>query len=105
MSNAVATIAYALSAPTFPAGSAVANVVVSITDTSVTPPVATTQTVADGTTTVTFANVAVGSYTASAQAVDATGAALGPAATTTFTITAPATIALSLPLTLNITQA
>ena len=101
MTNEVLTIAYADSSPTFPAGSAVASIVVSITDTSASPPVSVSQTVAPGTASITFPNVAVGDYTASAQAVDASGAALGSPATTTFTVSAPATISLSLPVTLS----
>jgi hypothetical protein len=105
MSNAVFSIAYADSPPVYPAGTTVAAVVVSISDTSVTPPVSTSQSVAPGTAAVTFANVDAGSYTYSVQAMDATSAPLGTAVTGTVSITAPATISISLPASATVTQA
>ena len=83
----------------FAAGTVVGGIVASITDTSVTPPTAVTQTVAAGTASVSFPNVAAGSYSFSVQAVDGSTppVPLGSAVTGTFTITAPATISLSLP--------
>lgn len=97
MTDSVASITYALSAPTFPAGTVVDHIAVSISDPALSPPVSVTQNVAPDTASVTFANVAPGTYTASAVAQDATGAALGVAVTVSFTVSAPATIALSLP--------
>ena len=97
MTDRIATITYALSAPTFPVGTTVDHIVVSISDTAVSPPILVSQNVPVGTTSVTFSNVAPGAYTASAQAEDATGAALGAAVTTTFTVDQPSTISLSLP--------
>ena len=102
MTDSVATITYALSDPTFPASAVVDHIVVSIADAALTPPVSVSQSIPPGTTTATFANVAPGTYTASAQAVDATGVALGAAATTTFTVAAPATISLSLPASISV---
>jgi len=106
MSNAVLTLTYADSTPSFPEGTVIDHIVVGITDTSASPPVSSTTNVAPGTTSpITFLNVAPGTYTASAQAVDASGAALGGAATTTFTVAAPTTVSLSLPASITATVA
>jgi hypothetical protein len=102
MTDSVVSIVYAVSAPTFPAGTVVDHIAVSIADAAVTPPVLVTQNVAPDTATVTFTNVAPGTYTATAQAQDASGSALGTAVTTTFTVTAPATISLSLPASISV---
>ena len=51
-----------------------------------------------------FPNVAAGSYSFSVAAQDSTGAVLGTPVTGTFTITAPATISLSLPSVVTPTQ-
>lgn len=102
MSNAVATLTYA-DVPGFPAGSVVDHVDVSIKDAS---GAVTTQHVAPAATSVTFENVAAGTYTASANGVDAGGNVLGTPLSATFTISAgPATISLSLPSTLSVAQA
>ena len=102
MTDSVVSITYADSAATFPAGTVVDHIVVSIADTAASPPVLVSQNVPAATATVTFANVAPGTYTATAQAVDATGAALGAAATATFTVAAPATISVSLPASVSV---
>ena len=96
MSNAVLTVAYS-DVPGFPAGSAVASILVSVTDTSVTPPTAVTQTVSPGTTAVTFANLAAGTYSVSVAAQDASNAVLGTPVTGTFDVPVPATVTLTLP--------
>ena len=62
------------------------HVVVSVTDSAGNTQ---TQNISDGAASATFSNVAIGSGTMSAQAVDAAGNAIGPAATGTFTATAP----------------
>lgn len=101
--NANLAISY-VDVPGFPAGSAVAAIVASITDTSLTPPTSLTQSVTPGTASVSFPNVAAGSYSFSVAAQDSTGAVLGTPVTGTFTITAPATISLSLPSVVTPTQ-
>jgi hypothetical protein len=94
MSTAVLAITYQLSAPTFAAGTVIDHLAVSITG-SVTPVVS--QSVSPLAPTATFANVVPDTYTASVQAMDASGNALGAPATTTFVVSAPATISLNLP--------
>lgn len=102
MSTAVLTISYQLSAPTFPAGTVVDHLVVSITGVT-NPTVA--QKVAAAAPSVTFDNVQPDNYTYSVQAVDATGASLGTAVTGSFNVAAPATISLSLPSAVAVTVA
>ena len=46
-------------------------------------------------------DLAAGDYTATAQAVDASGAAIGSAATDSFTIAAPATVTVSIPVSMT----
>lgn len=86
----------------FPAGSAVANIVATITGSD---GVAHSQTVPAGTASVTFPAVAADTYAVSVAGVDASGATLGTPATGSITITAPATVTLSLPSTVTATQA
>ena len=78
----------------FPAGSAVANVVATITGTT---SAAVSQTVAPDAASIVFAAVAADTYAYSVAAVDATGAVIGTAVTGSFVVTAPATVSLSLP--------
>ena len=101
MSNAIAVVTYA-DVPGFPSGSAVSHIVATITDSK---GVATTQTVAPGTATVEFDNVAPDAYSISVAGVDSSGAVLGSPITGTFTITAPATVTLSLPSAVSVSQA
>ena len=95
--NEVGTITYA-DVPGFPVGTVVDHVLVTVTDSAV-PPVnpTLTQSVPDGTATVTFLNVAAGSYAFSVSGRDASGNVLGKPVTGTFTVVVPATITLSLP--------
>ena len=91
--NALLAILYS-DVPGFPAGSAVSHIVASITG-AVTP--VQTQTVAPGAPSVTFASVPADTYTYSVAGVDSAGNTYGTAVTGTFTVTAPATVTLSLP--------
>lgn len=104
MSNAVLTITYAKTSG-FPAGSVVDHIAVSITDTTAVPPTSVTQNLPPDTGSATFVNVAPGSYTFSVSGQDVTGAVFGTPVTGTFTITAPATVTLSLPATASAAQA
>lgn len=88
------TISYA-DVPGFPAGSAVANINVTVSNPDAT--VQPVQSLPPATTSATFTATQVGNYGISVQAVDATGAALGPAVTATFSVQAPSTVTLSLP--------
>ena|SRR6266704_1113269 len=80
--------------PGFPVGTSVSAVKVTITDTSGN---ATSQSVAPGTNSVSFENVAAGDYLMSVQALDQNGVGLGTAVTGSFNVPAPSTITLSLP--------
>ena len=104
MSNLNLTVTYAQSAPTFLPGTVVDHIVASITDTSVTPPTSVSQTLPATATLVTFPNVDPGVYTISVVAQDAANSNLGSPVTGTFTVTAPATISLSLPSAVTATQ-
>ena len=99
--NAILAIAYA-DVPGFPAGSVVAHISASITG-AVTPVV--NQIVLPGTASITFANVPADTYSFSVAGVDASGNVFGTAVTGSFTITAPATVTLSLPSTVTASQA
>jgi hypothetical protein len=103
MSTVVGTLTYA-DVPGFPAGTVVDHVVVSVSDTSVSPPTSTSQNVPPGTTSVTFADLDAGSYTFQVSAVDSSGVALGTPITGSFTVTAPATVTLNLPSAASFTQ-
>ena len=79
-----------------PVGTVVANIVLTITDSM---GVQQSVTLPPGTQSATF-ELAPEMYVASAQAVDAGNAPIGPAATDTFTISAPATVVLQIPIAL-----
>ena len=100
--NAILSIVYA-PVPGFPAGSVVANILATITGSAAgsTPIV---QTGAPGATSIEFANVAADTYTYSVSGEDASGNTYGTAVTGTFTITAPATVTLSLPSSVTVAQ-
>ena len=84
MSTVIVTVATA-SAP-FPAGTVAAGIVISIPNQTLVSP----QTITAAPYSATFDNVAPGTYTATAQAVDHAGAPLGAASTSdSFTISAP----------------
>ena len=87
--------------PNFPAGSAVAHILASITG-AVTPVV--TQIALPGAATISFANVPADTYTYSVSGVDVSNNTFGTAVTGTFTVTAPATVTLFLPATVTATQ-
>jgi len=91
--NAIGAITYADVAG-FPAGSVVDHIAVTLTDAG---GVVTGQNVPPGTATVTFTNVAAGTYATSIAAKSAAGVTFGTAVTGTFTVDAPATVNLSLP--------
>lgn len=76
----------------FPAGSAVDHLVLTVTG-----PESSTVNLAPNATSASVTISAAGGYTASVQAVDATGDHFGTAAIATFSIAAPATVTLSLP--------
>lgn len=78
-----------------PAGTTVANVVITIKD--VAQGITVSQTVGVGTMSVSFADVVVGTYTMTAQAVDEAGVSVGPAATGSFVVAAPATVIVQIP--------
>lgn len=83
MANVIVTVATQQQA--FPAGTAAAGLVITLVGASVAP-----QHVTAAPYTASFADVAPGTYTASAQAVAADGSALGAAAVSeAFTIPAP----------------
>lgn len=83
MANVIVTVATQQQA--FPAGTAAAGLVITLAGASVAP-----QHVTAAPYTASFADVAPGTYTASAQAVDANGNPLGAAAVSeAFTIAAP----------------
>ena len=99
MTQAILAVSYA-DVPGFPAGSAVANVVASISGAS-----SVSQTVPPGTAAVTFADLPAGDYSYSVSAVDASGAVLGTPVTGTFTVAVvDTTVTLSLPSTVGVTQ-
>jgi hypothetical protein len=100
--NLIESITYTPSSPTFPAGTVVDHILCTLTG-AATPAVS--QSVAPLTATVTFPNVAADTYTVTAQAIDATGAPLGTAVSTTLVVTAPATISLNLPSAVTAAQA
>lgn len=93
MSNLNLAVTYA-PVDGFPAGASVAGIVATLTDAS---GVSVSQTVAVDAAAVVFADVAAGDYTFSVAAVDASGAVYGTAVPGSFSITAPATVSLSLP--------
>ena len=97
MASAVLAITYA-EVPGFPAGSVVDHIVATVTGAA-----SSSQSVAPGTSSVSF-SLAAGSYTFSVQAADASGAFFGSPVTGSFTITAPATVSLSLPASVTATQ-
>lgn len=77
-------VSVATSVSQFPAGTAPAGLMISLSDPAYAPQHITTAPYA-----ATFSNVAPGSYTASAQAIDANGVALGdPITSTSFTVAA-----------------
>jgi hypothetical protein len=104
MANEVGAITYA-DVPGFPAGTVVDHILVTATDAAI-PPVnpMLTQSVPEGTATVTFTGIAFGAYTFSVQAETAAGQPLGTAVTGKFTVVAPV-VTLSLPATAVFTQA
>lgn len=104
MSTVVGSITYA-DVPGFPAGASVDHVVVSITDTSVSPTTTVSQNIAPGTASVTFANLDTGSYSYTIAGVDGSGVVLGSPVTGSFSVTAPATITLNLPSAASFSQA
>lgn len=87
--------------PGFPAGSVVDHIVVTVVGTANSLP--NMQAVPPGTASVSF-DLAADDYTVSAQGFPVTGPGFGQAVTTAFSITAPATISLSLPATVSATQ-
>lgn len=95
MANVIVSVA-TTQAP-FPAGTAAAGLVITLVGASVAP-----QHVTAAPYTASFADVAPGTYTASAQSVAADGSALGAAAVSAqFTITAP-DVAVDVPTLLNV---
>jgi hypothetical protein len=103
--NEVLTITYA-DVPGFPVGTVVDHILITVTDAAV-PPVnpTLTQSVPDGTATVTFLNIAAGNYSFSIAGRDVSGNVLGTPVTGTFTVTTPVTISLSLPVSATAAQA
>lgn len=102
MANAVLSISFG-DVPGFPAGSIVDHVLV--TASAVDPansPAA--QSVAPATASVTFANLNADTYTFTAQAFPAAGSGFGAPVSVVFTITAPATVSLSLPSDMSASQ-
>lgn len=89
--------------PGFPAGSIVDHIVVTVTGTAAGNTLPNMQAVPPGTASVTFDLIA-DDYTVSAQGFAADGTGFGKPVSTTFTITAAATISLSLPATVSATQ-
>lgn len=102
MTDAVASISYS-DVPGFPAGTSVGSIEVTVTPSGGTPIL---QSVAPGTTSVTFTGLADGNYTADAQAVGADDSLLGSPVSTTFTIASGGggTVTLSLPSGLSVAQ-
>lgn len=95
MSTVVGVITYA-DVPGFPAGTSVDHIVVSVTDTSVSPTTTVSQNIPAGTLSVSF-DLDAGSYTYTVAGVDGSGVVLGSPAQGSFAVTAPATVTLSLP--------
>lgn len=103
----MATETFAISyapVPGFPAGSAVASVAVAIVGSN--PANNQNQTVAPGTASVVFNNVAADSYTYSISAQDASTPpnVFGTSVTGTFTVAAATTVTLNLPSAATVTQ-
>jgi hypothetical protein len=99
MSDVTGSVSYS-DVPGFPEGSVVDHVLVTLTGTD--PANTQSQTVAPGTTSVTFASVAPDTYTVSAQAFPATGAGYGVAAVSnSVVVSAPVTVTLSIPSFIN----
>jgi hypothetical protein len=101
MSSAVVAITYA-EIPGFPAGSVVASIVATLVGTVNVTPI--TQTGSPGVTTLTFANLAADTYSYSVSGEDPSGNIFGSPVTGSFTVTAPATVSLSLPSAVSVTQ-
>ncbi len=101
--NAILAIGFAGSAPTFPPGTVVASLAITVTGTAAGNTTPITGQVAPNSTSATVDITVPDTYTASVQAQDANGNALGPPATDTFVVTAPATVSLSLPSTVTVT--
>lgn len=78
-----------------PLGTTVAGVLFTAADS--TGAVIATQALAPLATEATVTFPAAGDYTLSAQAVDASGNHIGPAATTTYTVAAPSTVTVQIP--------
>lgn len=95
MATVVGALTYA-DVPGFPAGSVLDHIVVSVTDTSVSPTTTVSQNVAPGTASVSF-DLEAGSYSFTVAGVDASGVVFGTPVTGSFSVTAPATVSLSLP--------
>jgi hypothetical protein len=100
--NALISLVYSVIAG-FPAGSVVDHILVTVTGaTAGATPLS--QKLAPDASSVTFANLPADTYTVTAQGFPAIGAGFGTPAGTTFTITAPATVSLSLPATVTAAQ-
>jgi hypothetical protein len=96
MSTVIVTVA--TQAQSFPAGTAAAGITITLVGAAVAP-----QTVTAAPYSASFADVAPGTYTASAQAVDHAGNALGAAAVSeSFTIAAP-DVMVDVPATVSVT--
>ena len=88
--------------PGFPAGSAVASILASITGAN--PANSMSQSVAPGTASIVFTNVTADSYSFSISGVDANGNVFGTPVTGTFVATGATTVTLNLPSAATVTQ-
>lgn len=102
MSNLILAVTYA-DVPGFAPGTTVGSVVATLVGAVNTTPV--TQSSVTEADTITFVNVPADTYSYTVQALDANANPLGVAVVGSFTLTAPATITLSLPASVAASQA
>ena len=104
-----ATLAIAFALQTFPTGTTIADYEVTLTGTTTGAQPAQTLPASAGVpgtpAAAVFPDLQPDSYTASCQAVDASGDDIGEPATTSFTVTAPTTVSLAIPTSISVTQA
>lgn len=101
--DAVLAIAYTPSAPTFPEGTVVGSIQVTVTGSAVGNTTPVVGSVAAGTPSVTVDLTVADAYTYSVQALDASGNALGTAITGAFETVAPVLVSVSLPSSVSVT--
>lgn len=97
------TLAVTFAPQSFPASTTLGSIVASLTGSASGNTTPIVQTVAAGTASIVFPNVAPDTYAISVQQQDGSGNALGAAITGSVVVTAPSTITLQVPVAVNAT--